>query len=173
MNRRLTPLALLFSLATFGCAPGGDSGPEDERIQAVSGEWTIVASGWSDDDCNATEGLAVPTSLTMADVEDSSFSITYYDGDVRLGQGALACSHVGADVYDCEDYLDGFDWVGLDASISITGTASITLTSETTATAVGVFSMECDGTDCGTVAAQTNSGEIPCDSIMNFSAEAD
>ena len=157
----------------FGCAPSDDPGPEEERSEATSGNWTIVASGWSDDDCNAENGLVSPTSITVADVESSSFSVTYYNGDERLGGGSLLCSHADDDVYDCEDYLDGFDYGVLDASVSITGAASITLTSETTATAVGDFVAECEGSDCGTAAMDTNSGEFPCNSTMNWTAEAD
>ena len=167
-------VVVLTCLSLVGCGPEEEVDPveEDEGIQPQAGDWTLVATGWTNDDCNAEENLTGPTSIVVADVEDSSFRVTYFEDGVQVGSNTV-CTYDGDDIYDCDDYTNGFSYDDVDASISMTAVGTITVPSETTASGVGDFVLECEGDDCNVVAAQTTSGVFPCSTTFNWSAEAD
>jgi len=137
-----------------------------------NGPLTIVAAGWTDDDCNADEGLTTPTSLTVSNVESSYFSVTIYDGEIRIGEGSSTCTHEADDVYNCEELTHGFSYTDMDASISMAGEFTVSVNSETTVSGSGVLLFQCSGADCDELATQTNSGSFPCATTLNWSAEA-
>ncbi len=182
MSRFPLSVAVLSSFLFVGCWTGdkidGDTSDdegtdtEDAGIQPQGGNWDIITSGWTNDDCNATEGLQAPSSLTIADVSASSFSVTIYDGDIRIGDGSTTCTSVGDDIYECDEIKHGFDYTDVDASISMSGPISITLSSETAAAGKGDLVLECAGSDCDEVAGYTNSGSFPCGTTLNWTAEA-
>ncbi len=172
-------VATLSCLSLLGCGSTGGSdsavdsgsGTEDVGIQPQAGDWTVVTTGWSNDDCNAEENLSVPTSITFADVESSSFRVTYFEEGVQVGSNTT-CTYEADDVYRCEDYTNGFSYTGMDANITLSGVGTITLSSETAAAGTADFVMECEGDDCSQVAKGTTSGVIPCGSTFNWTAEA-
>ena len=178
------PLAVtvLSCLGLMGCwtaskfeSDTGDSETEAEEahLQPQAGEWSVVTTGWADDDCNATENLQAPSSMTIADVEPSSFSVTIYDGGVRIGDRSSTCTHAEGNIYNCDELEHGFDYDDVDATMSMDVTFAITLTSETTLSSIGGLVMECSGSDCDTIAGYTNSGSFPCDTTLNLTAEAE
>jgi hypothetical protein len=146
---------------------------EEEHLQPQAGEWNVVTSGWTDDDCNATENLQPPSSMTIADVVPSSFSVTIYDGDVRIGERSSTCTHAEGNIYNCDELEHGFTYDDVDASMSMRGAYAITLTSETALSSRGGLVMECSGSDCDSIADYTSSGSFPCDTTLNLTAEAE
>ena len=102
MSRFRSFVTVLSCLSLVGCGSAGedDTAVEDEGIQPQAGYWTVVTTGWANDDCNAEEGLAPPSAITFSDVASSSFEITLYDGDVRIGDGSSTCTYEGDDIYD-------------------------------------------------------------------------
>ena len=159
------------SLVACGASGEEDSADVDSGIQPQAGEWTIMTTGWTNDDCNSSENLTVPTSITFADVDSTSFRTTFFENGVQVGSNSI-CSHDGDDVYSCEDFTNGFSYTDVDATISMVGVGSITLTSETEASGGADFVMECEGEDCNVIASYTNSGIFPCDTTLNWTAEA-
>ena len=164
----------LSCLSLLGCGSAGesDSAVEEEGIQPQAGDWTIITTGWSNDDCNAEENLTSPTSITFADVDSSSFRITYFEEGAQVGSNST-CAYEGEDVYSCEDYTNGFSYTDVDASISMAGVGSFTLSSETTASGTADFVVECEGADCSLIATNTTSGVFPCGTTFSWTAEAD
>ena len=152
---------------------GSDSSEQDHpAIQPQVGDWTVVAAGWTDDDCNATNNLTTPTSLTVANVEASTFSVTIYDGETRIGEGNSTCTHDADDVYICEEMTNSFSYTDIDASVSMAGVFSASMNTETTMTISGTLVLECTGSDCNFVEDATNTGSLPCNTTLNISAEA-
>jgi len=172
-------IAALSCLSLIGCgadddkdtAGDTDTAVEDHGVQPQAGEWTVVTSGWANDDCNAEEGLEAPSSITFSDVDATSFSVTFYDQDVRIGDGSSRCTYAGDDVYDCEELDHGFTYTDVDATISMTAVLAVTVTSETTASGNGELVLTCAGTGCDVVASGTNSGSFPCGTTLNWTAE--
>jgi hypothetical protein len=150
-----------------------DSETVEQHLQPQAGEWIVVTSGWADDDCNATENLSAPSSMTIADVESSSFSVTIYDGNIRIGEGSSTCTHAEGNLYNCEELEHGFSYTDVDATMSMRGAYAITLTSETALSSRGGVGLECSGSDCDTVATYTNSGSFPCETTLNLTAETE
>lgn len=177
MNRILFFIVSLGCLTLAGCvgASGeGETAEEDIGIQPQSGDWTILTTGWTNDDCNADENLTDSTSITFSDVDSSSFQVTYFENGVQVGSGNNLCSHEGDDIYSCEEFTNGFSYTDVDASISMASvSALITLSSETTASGSADLVMECEGADCSLIASYTTSGVFPCDTTYNWTAEAD
>lgn len=181
MVRFPSATTVLMCLGLVGCwttskveaDTAGDSGsePEETHLQPQAGDWNIVTSGWTDDDCNAAENLQAPTSMSIANVDSSSFSVTIYDGDIRIGDGSSTCTHTEGNIYNCDELKHGFSYDDIDASISMRGGYTITLTSETALSSRGGLVMECTGADCDTIAGYTNSGSFPCDTTLNLTAE--
>jgi len=163
--------ALLTCSFIVGCnSDSKDSGADLDLIQPTSGEWTIITSGWTNDDCNATQNLQQPSSILLTDVVSPTFSVTFFDGDVRIGESSSVCTHTSNDIYDCEEFIHGFSYDDIDASVSMVGIASITVTSETTISGIGDLTLTCTGSDCSYVAAATNTGELPCGTTTNWTA---
>jgi hypothetical protein len=163
-------------LVGCGAASEDDSSVlQDSPVQPESGEWEVVTSGWTDDDCNAAEGLNPPSSMTVSDVMPDSFEVTLYDGDTRIGEGSSTCIHDADDVYNCEELINSFSYPGMNVNMTVSGGIDATLTSEYEMSVKSVLTLECTGSDCPQVAMQTNSGSIPCDSTINLTlaSEAD
>ena len=162
-------------MSLLGCdsSGGSDSAAEEEEgLQPQAGDWTINTTGWSNDDCNAEENLTVPTSITFADVDSSSFRVTYFEDGVQVGSNTI-CSYEGDDVYSCDNFTNGFSYTDVDATISMVGTGTITLSSETAASGTADFVLECEGADCSLIATNTTSGVFPCGTTFSWTAEAD
>jgi hypothetical protein len=163
--------ALLSCFVIVGCnSDSKDSGADLDLIQPTSREWTIVTSGWANDDCNATQNLLPPTSVVFTDVASPTFSVTFFDGDVRIGDGSSICTHTSDDIYDCEEFTHGLSYDDIDASVSMTGIWSVTVTSETAVSGTGDLTLTCTGSDCSYVAAATTTGELPCGTTSNWTA---
>ena len=142
----------------------------EQVIQPQSGEWTIVTTGWVDDECNAAKMLSDLTSVTFADVSETSFSITLFDGDVRIGD-ALTCTHAGGDLFDCTDFYNEIVPIrSLDATITTVGIPSVTLTSETDAAGRGELTLDCIGEDCNTALSMTGFTSFPCETTNLWTA---
>ena len=172
-------LTLLFttvsiaSLVSCGAASEEDSSEVYTPVQPQAGEWTVITSGWTDDDCNAEDGLNPPSSITVSDVMSDTFGVTLYDGDIRIGDGSSTCVHDVDDVYNCEELTNSFSYTGMDANVTVSGGFDVTLTSENEMSAKGTLTLECSGSECPQIAIQTNSGSLPCETTMNLTAEAD
>jgi hypothetical protein len=164
---------VLSCLSLVACGAGekdedSDSSVEFEALQPQVGDWTVVAAGWTDDDCNATNNLTTPTSLTVANVEASTFSMTVYDGETRIGEGNSTCTHDENDVYTCEEMTNSFSYT----DINMAGVFTASVNSETTMSISGTMVLECTGSDCNFVEDATNTGSLPCNTTLNISAEA-
>ena len=164
-------------LSVVGCGESVESPdptpvPQDTGIQPQVGDWPVITTGWTDDECNGEEGLAVPTSVTFSNADSNSFSITFFNGDVRVGESSLRCTYESNDKYTCSNFTNSFSYPGFDGLISIVGPGSVTVTSETTASGKGQFVLECEGSDCDQIATQSNSGRFPCNTTLNWTAEA-
>ena len=177
MKRLSLFISIFCILSVVGCGESVDSPnpnpvPQDTGIQPQVGDWPVITTGWTDDECNAAEGLSVPTSVTISNADSSSFSITFFDGDTRIGDGSLRCTYDRNDVYNCTNFTNSFSYPFTDALISIVGPGSVTVTSETAASGKGQFVLECEGSDCDQIATQSNSGRFPCNTTLNWTAEA-
>ena len=167
-------VTVLSGLMLVGCGDAKDDTASDvDLVLPNAGNWTIITHGWTNDDCNAEEGLMPPSSFTVADVADSSFSVTFYDGDVRVGDGSTSFTHDSDDSFTALDFTHSLAYTDIDATLSMTGVLTISVTSETEAAGVGALVLDCTGEDCFVLAQQTNSGVIPCDTTSNWTATAD
>ena len=155
--------------ALIGCGDKSSEETDEDLILPQAGNWTIVTTGYTNDDCNAAGFLIPPDSIAFADVDTSSFSITYYENNSRIGEGSSTCAHSSESIYDCEDIIHSTPFSST-ATVSMIGVSSVTMTSETTATGVGDLVLECTGSDCNQVAAMTNTGSLPCDTTLNWTA---
>ena len=148
-------------------------GDKDGFILPQSGDWTIVTTGYTNDDCNAAGFLIPPDSITFADVDTSSFSITYYIENERIEDSRSTCSHTGDNIFECEDLIHSTPF-SANATVSMVSTSAIiTMTSETSASGVGNLTLECTGSDCGQLSELTNTGSLPCDTTINWTAAAE
>ena len=142
----------------------------EQAIQPQSGEWTIVTTGWVDDECNAAKVLSDLTSVTFADVSETSFSLTLFEEDVRLGD-AFTCTHAGGDLFDCTDFYNELvPFPSFDATITVVGIPSVTLTSETDAAGRGEMTVDCTGEDCSTALPMTGLTSFPCETTNLWTA---
>ena len=174
MSRLQINLTMISCLTLFGCNSNKDSGMDEEYTLPQSGQWTVVTSGWTNDDCNAENNLTGISSIVIADVGESNFSLTFYDGSMRIGENSSTCTYTSDDVYDCEDFDHTISYNDIDATINMIGVSfSLEMTSETTTTGIGDLVLSCSGADCGFVAASTTTGELPCGTTINFTASAD
>lgn len=130
----------------------------------------ILTTGWSDDECNAAAVLTPITSITIADVAESSFTLTMYEGDLRIGN-SVSCVHTSDDVFDCEDfYHEIVPFSSLNATFIMDGIPTVTLSSETEAAGRGELTLDCAGTDCATARSQTGLSGFPCSTTINWTA---
>jgi hypothetical protein len=174
MSRSQINIALVSCLTIFGCSSNKDSGIDEEYILPQAGQWTVETSGWTNDDCNAQENLTGISSIVIADVAESNFSLTFFDGSVRIGENSSTCTYSSDDTYTCEDFDHTTSYDDIDATINMIGVSfSLEMTSETTTSGRGDLVLSCSGADCGFVAASTTTGELPCGTTINFTASAD
>ena len=170
---RILLFALLSSLGLVGC--GSDETDTAEEVTPTlpkSGDWTIVTTGYSNDDCNA-DGFLIPfDEISIADVDTSSFSITYYLENVRIGESSSSCSHVGDDIFDCSEIAHSTPFSS-NATMNMTAVGSVTMISETSISGAGNLVLDCTGADCPSVAAMTTTGSLPCDTTLNWTASAE
>jgi hypothetical protein len=181
MNHFPFLFTVLSCLSLAACGAGdkdededSDSSVEVDALQPQVGDWSVVAAGWTDDDCNATgkRRCRTPTSLTIANVESSTFSVTVYDSETRIGEGNSTCTHDADDVYICEEITNSFSYTDINADITMTGVFSASVNTETTMSISGTMVLECTGSDCNLVEDATNTGSLPCNTTLNISAEA-
>jgi hypothetical protein len=170
MNRVSLFITALSCLTLLGC--GNTEDPEDVLIQPQSGDWTIVTTGWTNDDCNEEENSGVPNTLTMSDVDSPTFSMTFYQNEVRLADGNSSCTHSNGETYSCDEFVH----TQSDADgtiVTMTGEWTVDVTSETTVSASTDLVLDCDGSDCARLATYTNSGSHPCGTTLILTAEVD
>ena len=170
---RVSSIALLSCICLAGCdADKGDTAEEEALVLPQAGDWTIVTTGYTNDDCNAEGFLVPPDLITFADVASDSFSITYFLENERIGDGSSTCTHAGEGVFVCEDLYHSTPFSD-NATVSMVGVSSVTVTSETAATGAGDLVLECTGMGCGQVEGLTNTGSLPCDTTLNWTATAE
>jgi hypothetical protein len=162
---RLSLVVSLFSLGLWGCE-------EKETIALPqSGDWTISSTEYTDDDCNA-EGFLLPfDEVTISDVETSSFAITYFLDNVRIGESSSTCTHVEDDSFDCSavDHSTPFSET---ATINMTAVGTVAIISESSITGAGDLVLDCAGFDCNQLEGMTNSGSLPCGTTLNWTAKS-
>lgn len=151
-----------------GAADGEDGEPA--ALQPESGDWDVVTSGWSDDNCNAEAAFTDVVTVTFSDVTESSFSLTLYEADlVRVGN-TVSCTHGGDGVFACEDFLNDVAISGIDATVNIVGIPTVTLNSETNAAGQGDLTVDCSGPDCGMLTGGNPFTGFPCTATNNWTA---
>ena len=176
----MSHISFLFTAVSIATLVGCGAASEDDSsvlpdppVQPQSGEWTVITSGFTEDNCNAEEGLIPPSSMTVSDVMTDSFEVTMYDGDTRIGEGSSTCTHDVDDAFICEEIINSFSYTGMDANMTVSGGFDVTLTSEYEMSGKAILTLECSGSDCPQIAMQTNSGSLPCDSTLHLTLEAD
>ena len=164
------------SLLACGSDKGGDTGAEDAgegetaALQPESGDWDVVTSGWSDDNCNAEAALTDVVTVTFSDVGDSSFAMTLYEaGLTRIGN-TTTCTHSGDDVFACEDFFHDVAIDGIDATVNMVGIPAVTINSETDAAGQGDLTLDCTGTDCGMLEGGNPFTSFPCTVTNSWTA---
>jgi hypothetical protein len=142
----------------------------DVGISPQSGNWPLTTANWAEDDCNFEATLFPPTSMSFDDVTENAFSTTLFDQDgIKIGNEG-ACTYSGDDVYDCVGFTNSLTFYT--STLDITGTATVTMNSETSISGVAVMTADCTGSECGMMAAGTNSGSFPCTTNLNWTAAA-
>jgi len=150
----------------------GEGEGESDLVLPQAGDWAVVTTGYTNDDCNA-EGFLIPhDTVTFSNVESSSFSITYYLENERIGDGSSTCSHLSDDVFECEEVHHSTAF-SASATVSMVAVGTVTMTSETSAAGVVDLVLECTGGGCSQVAGMTNTGSLPCDTTLNWTAMAE
>ena len=160
------------TLVACGTDTKGDTAEVNDLVQPQGGNWNILTTGWTNDDCNATEYLNTPDILTISDVNSPSFGVTFYVEEVRIADGSSTCTHSSDDTYSCEEFVHTEDWEN-GATTTMTGLFSVNVLSETTVSGSGDLVMNCTGLACTEMATYTNSGSYPCVATINFTAEAE
>jgi hypothetical protein len=180
MNRLSIFVFALGCTSLLGC--GSDSEKEtgtdstlvgdDVGLSPQAGDWQMTTAAWVNDDCNFGAALAPPSSVTFADVTDTTFSPTMYDSKgMQIGETRVECTYGGDNAYNCTGF--GQTLVFTDNGIlDMVGTDTITMNSETSVTGAAILTADCTGTDCGMMAATTNSGSFPCTSGLDWTAAA-
>jgi hypothetical protein len=176
MIRFTLAAGLLSCFGLVGCDSDsiGDTAGEIETADLVlpeAGDWSILTTGYTDDDCGAAGWLLPHDAVTFSDVEESSFSMTLYLENERIGEGSVSCSNTGETTYECEDMNHSTQFSNT-TTISMVGKGTLTMISETSVSGSGALVLECSGNDCNQVAAMTTIGSMPCSTTLNWTAEA-
>ena len=172
MKSVLLAVATLSCFSLIGCDSDGDTAEPTGAVDLVlpeAGVWSVITTGYTNDDCGAAGFLIPPDSITFSDVGDSYFSITYYLENERIGEGSVLCSHLSEDTYDCESMNHSTPF-SASTTISMVATGTVTMTSETSASGSGDLILECSGSDCDQVASMTTIGSMPCETTLNWTA---
>ena len=166
-------LSLLLSTFVLGCGSKDDEDTDLDEVLLMpqAGEWSIVTTGYTNDDCNA-DGFLIPfDSITVADVGTTSFSITYYLENERIGDSSTNCSHTSEETFDCEELAHSTPWSAT-TTINMTAIGSVNLTSETSISGAGNLVLDCTGNDCDQLKSMTATGNLPCETTLNWTATA-
>jgi len=178
MNRISFVIAAIGILSLIGCgdeseketADGSTLVGDDVGISPQSGNWPLTTANWADDDCNFEATLFPPASMSYENVTENSFSTTLFDQDgIQIGDEG-SCTYSGDNVYDCVGFTNSLTFYT--STLDITGTATVTMNSETSVTGVAVMTADCTGSECDMMAAGTNSGSFPCTTSLNWTAAA-
>ena len=133
----------------------------------------MVTTGWANGECNAEASLLPPCSLCISDVTSPPFRVTYFDDNGQVGT-TTACSHTSDDAFGCKGFKNGLSFTDVDDAIEVTSNdATSTVPSETSVSGSGSFVFACTGADCGVAAQQPNSGTVPRNTTLNYTANAD
>lgn len=163
MNKVSCCFCLLLSTVIWGCEE------KETVVLPQLGDWTISSTGYTNDDCNA-EGFLLPfDQITISDLETSSFSITYYLENVRIGDSNSICTHVADDSFDCSQ-VDHSTPFSESTTINMTAIGSVFVTSETSMTGAGDLVLDCTGLDCNQLEEMTTTGALPCGTTLNWTA---
>ena len=169
----MTRFSLLFlslsSTLVLGCGTEEDTTPE--HLLPLAGEWSIATTGYANDDCNADGFLIAFDSITVADVDTSSFSITYYLENERIGDSSSNCSHAGDDTFECDELAHSTPFSG-STTINMTAIGSVTVNSDNAISGTGDLVLNCTGPDCDQLAGMTKTGTLPCNTTLNWTATA-
>jgi hypothetical protein len=143
---------------------------ESDASLPQSGDWSVLTSGWSNDNCNAEEALTGVALVSFAAVDESSFIMTLFEtGEIRIGN-SVTCTHTGDDVFACEDLFHDVPIDGMDATVNMVGMPIVTLNSETSAAGQGDLTIDCTGADCSMLAGGMPFTEFPCTTTNNWTA---
>jgi len=164
MSRLSIVVTILCSVGLWGC------GAEGAKVLPQSGDWSITSTGFSNDDCNASNFLIPFDEITVSDLEASSFAVTYYLENVRIGESSSTCSDVGDDNFDCTEIAHSTPFSDA-ATINMTAIGSLNMTSETSITGSGNLTLDCTGVDCNQL-EEMYTGSLPCDTTLNWTAIA-
>ena len=165
-------LTILTCVSLLGCGDDKDTAEEISVSLPKAGDWTVLTTGYTNDSCNA-EGFLTPfDTVTVADVTESSFSITYYLENVRIGETSASCTHIADNEFDCTD-VDHSTPFSDNATINMVASGTISVGSDTSISGVGNLVLDCTGMDCGQLAGMTNTGSLPCDTTLNWTATVD
>ena len=167
--------AILSCVSLVGCGKDtdGDTAGEGEGqsdlVLPQAGDWTVLTTGFTDDDCGASDWLLPQDSATFSDVDGSSFSMTLYYQNERIGEGSVRCSHTSDNSYTCEDMYHSTPWSGT-TTVSMVAKGTVNMISETSVSAAGELVIDCSGNDCNQVASTTATGSFPCNTTLNWTA---
>jgi hypothetical protein len=167
-------LTILTCMSLLGCGADKDTAEEISYHVTLpqAGDWSVITTGYTNDDCNA-EGFLIPfDTVTVADVAESSFSITYYLENVRIGETSDSCTHIVDDEFDCSDVNHSTPFSDT-ATINMVASGTISVGSDTSILGAGNLVLDCIGMGCDQVVGMTNTGSLPCDTTLNWSATAD
>ena len=139
-------------------------------LQPETGDWTVVTSGWNNDNCNAEEAFTDVVTVTFSNVDETSFTVTLFEeGDVRIGS-SFTCTRTEDDVFACEDFLNDVEIQGMNATVNIVGVPTVTLNSETDAAGQGDLNVDCTGSDCSQITGGNPFTGFPCTTTNNWTA---
>jgi hypothetical protein len=178
MSRLLKVMMALGAMQVAACGSdkAGETGAVDEdseestSLKPQSGDWTVMTSGWNDDNCNAEEALTDIVTVTFSDIGESSFSLTLYEeGDIRVGN-TTTCTHGGDNVFACDDFFHDVAIDGMDATINMVGIPTVTVNSETSTSGQGDLTLDCTGADCGFLTGGMPFTGFPCTATNNWTA---
>lgn len=182
MSRTLNVLLALCTLQLLACgadkdeetgaADGtdGTDGAPQPALQPKSGDWDIVTSGWSDDNCNAEAAFTDLVTVTFSEIDAFSFSMTLYEANLTRVGNTITCTHAGDDVFACEDFFNDVAISGIDATVNVVGIPTVTLNSTTSAAGQGDLTVDCTGTDCDMLTGGNPFTGFPCTATNNWTA---
>ena len=166
--------SLPFALSILvGCSPkdSSDSGSaeiEDTRVPEQEGRWAVTDGSWSDDQCNGPMSMQTPTSYELSAARPGTFTVELFIDVEEAVDGPVDCSATdGESAYVCDAFTSGWDIVGYDASVSLTGVIDLIFSGETTAAGSVDMVMECDGSGCEG-AGESIGITVPCTTTFNF-----
>ena len=178
MSRLLNVILPLCATHIIACGDkeGVDTEGEDTALHESnallpqSGDWSILTSGWNNDNCNADEALTGVALVSFAAVDESSFIMTLFEeGEIRIGN-SVTCTHAGDDVFACEDLFHDVPIAGMDATVNMVGIPTVTLNSENSAAGQGDLTIDCTGADCSMLVGGMPFTEFPCTTTNNWTA---